>query len=207
MPADDTQEAAQERVPGYSPATIEFGVPDVPYSKVTVHVNEYPSIDEAVESAVYIAASLRQAMLAEWQHLDPDAVKPEPQQRPRPSGEAYARPQQARPQQARGSAPQRGGGGRGGAPIAYCPEHDDAPVFLSPPQYNRDGDKCFHYLDPDDKRAGSHSIYWRLTVDEDGNSNADVPIPSGRGGGRGGARRAPARQQYGGDYYLDDESF
>src|SRR5690606_11066021 len=69
---------------------------------------------------------------------------------------------------------------------AYCPEHNNAPCFFSAPRYNRDGDRMYHPLPRElwtkDDRGGdvsNHSLYWRQTVDANGDTNEGKLIPQG----------------------------
>ena len=57
-----------------------------------------------------------------------------------------------------------------------------APMQPSARQYNPDGDKFYHALTQpvmkDGKQVKSHTLWWRLTVDADGNSNEGKAIPA-----------------------------
>lgn len=101
------------------------------------------------------------------------------------------------------SAPaQRPSGPSSDGAIAFCPDHDNAPMKLSAPQYNKDGDKFYHPLDRpirrDGKEVKSHTLYWRQTVDAHGESNEGKFLP--------GATRRPVNAGRSDEpYYSDDE--
>jgi hypothetical protein len=68
--------------------------------------------------------------------------------------------------------------------VAYCPEHDNAPCQLSAPKYNPDGDKLYHPLNEEDqyklddgRLVKNHNLYWRQSVDANGDSNYGKLIP------------------------------
>lgn len=144
-------------------ATITFGIPDVPYSQVRT-----PLSDEGIIQAVHAAVKFRDAFL--------DAF-PVMQAAPPPAASGEGR---------QGSAPppaQRRQGNQPGA-VAYCPMHNMAPVLMSVPKYqNPEGDKCYHEFpqpvqDPQTgKWVKSHTMFWRQTVDSNGNPNGPHNLP------------------------------
>lgn len=176
--------------------SVSVGIPDVPYSSVKANLpagSDPGTLDDIAMRVVEMAANIRAQMLGAFPFLDRDNIPERPPERGGEGGyergyERQAPPRQQRPQQ----RPQAGGGRPGGGqrPVAYCAEHNMAPVFLSAPKYNADGDRCYHPLDRRDQyqREGrvvqNHNMYWRETVDENGESNRGVPLP-GDGGGRG----------------------
>ena len=168
--------------------SVSVGIPDVPYSSVRASLpagSDPGTLDDIAMRVVEMAANIRAQMIVAFPFLDRDNI---PERVPVETRVDQQAPRQQRPQQ----RPQAGGGRPGGGqrPVAYCAEHNMAPVFLSAPKYNIDGDRCYHPLDRRDQytREGrvvqNHNMYWRETVDESGESNRGVPLP-GAGGGRG----------------------
>ena len=138
---------------------LQFQIPDVPYSAVRFSIaGDGETVREEAVRALQAAFWFRDKFLDTF---------PEPEQEE----------QQERPQQ-RQQAP------RGNA-VAYCPEHDMAPCVLSAPQYNKDGDRLYHPLNPADQYKNqrgdlvkNHNLYWRQTVDASGESNYGKLIPT-----------------------------
>jgi len=89
-------------------------------------------------------------------------------------------------------AAKSGGGGGGGYPSSgvFCESHN-AEMRKSDPKFDKDGDRWFHSLDEAQwyttstgATAKNHTLYWRQTVDSDGESNAGREQPSGQSTGR-----------------------
>lgn len=132
----------------------QFQIPGHPYSVVRFPLTQ-DWVAIAVEMAVQIADELERAF------PEPDAPVQE-EQRPR------FRPAPA--QQPRQQA------------VAYCPDHDMAPMQPSAARYNPEGDKFYHALakpvrGQDGREVKNHTLWWRLTVDAEGNSNDGKVIP------------------------------
>lgn len=151
---------------------ISFGVEGVPFSQVFI-----PLTREAIVQGVAAARLLFEAYREAFPPLQSAPGDPGPAAAPRDYGDQL--PRQTRPQNE-------------AYIVGFCPEHRDerglqAAVKLTAPQYQdpERHDKVYHpLLEKDqypDKRTGqpvrNHNFYWRLTVDADGYSNKDRPVP------------------------------
>jgi hypothetical protein len=145
-------------------AYAQFQIPGHQYSVV-----RFPLAEEWVPIAVTVAK-----VLAEQLEITFDS-KPEPQPVPQ-TASASAPTRTAPPQPRTGQSNQY--------VVAYCPEHDNAPCQLSAPKYNPDGDKLYHPLNEEDqyklddgRLVKNHNLYWRQSVDANGDSNYGKLIP------------------------------
>lgn len=174
-----------------SDLSISFSVPNVPYSQIKASIppgSTPEAVQQMVIDLVTTALHLHNEVMEAFPFLDsgsnqqPDRYE-EPQRVPVGGGDqrdGYNGNDAPRGSQ----VPQRGNGG-GFTPqaVAYCAQHGGAPVFMSAPKYNKDGDRCYHPLDGRDRVPGggaNHNMYWRETVDERGNPNSRETLPQYR---------------------------
>lgn len=143
---------------------MQWGVPGVPFSAVRVPLSHDPA-----QGAAWIDLGLRASKyLAEHYEKTFPGADVRLGESPTPRREAQRAPQRA----------------QGGDMGVYCPEHNNAPCQLSKPEYNKDGDKFFHALEERDQYRNqrgqtvkSHTLYWRQTVNAQGESNAGKVMP------------------------------
>lgn len=146
-----------------SDAYAQFQIPGHQYSVV-----RFPLSEEWIPAAITVAKELADQLdLAFGGRVEVHVM------------ESAGAPAPQRP------APAQGGSGQSDRfTVAFCPEHDNAPCQLSAPQYNKDGDRLYHPLAPDDqyklddgRLVKNHNLYWRQTVDANGESNYGKLIP------------------------------
>ena len=188
---------------------VSFSIEGVPYSQVRGIVtfdNDGVPDPLAVHGLMQVAQAVADQYMVQFAPQNPRHSDPADTQYqggdPGPDEPFEREPVQQR------QAPPRQQYGQQQEAYAFCPEHNGAPMRPSAPQYNPDGDKFFHDLDPRDpntpRKNGvpvkSHTLWWRQTVDADGYSNEGQEMPfipqqqprggGGRGGyGGGGYRR------------------
>jgi len=93
----------------------------------------------------------------------------------------------------RGVAPNRDARRTSAGTGVWCPDHNEE-CRKSDPKFDRDGDRWYHALDQSDwyqtstgATAKNHTLYWRQTVDSNGESNNGQEQPPANP--RGPARR------------------
>ena len=153
---------------------LQFQIPGYPYSAIRAPLTP-EDVDYAVSVAVQLQAALDKAFGGD-QH---EETRETLEAREDDGRVTYDRPPQRAQQRAPMARP------RPHDAPAFCPEHDMAPMRFSAPQYNPDGDKMYHQLDERDWREDArgalvknHTMWWRQTVDADGNSNDGVAMPA-----------------------------
>lgn len=167
------QEAAWEAAP-----YIQFSMPSVPYSAIRIPLSNDPK-----QSAAWIDLAMRAGKYMAKQYAEAF-----------PQAAATTQPQ------ATARVPQRAQATGTGV---YCPEHH-VECRKTDAKYDKDGDRWYHPQDgipdlPDGRHVKNHNLYWRETVDKDGETNQGkvMPAPSRR------PALAGARRQ-GSDGYEDD---
>ncbi len=138
---------------------IQFGVEGVPYSAIRIPLSNDPK-----QGAAWIGLALRAAKYLAEQYA-------ETFRRPVPSGRQERSQEATQPRE----APRAAGTG------VWCPEHK-AECFKTKPEYDKDGDRWYHPQAglpdlPDGRHVKNCNLYWRQTVDADGESNQGKEMP------------------------------
>lgn len=145
-------------------AFVQFGIPGVEGGAVRIpFVDDAEAMRAEIVRGLKLASYTREKFLGAFPEAEPPAAGSEHANREEP--------------------PHRGNQ----AAVAFCPEHNNAPCRFSAPKYNKDGDRMYHPLPREqwtkDDRGGdvkNHSLYWRQTVDANGESNEGKLIPQGK---------------------------
>ncbi len=145
-------------------AFVQFGIPGVPGGVVQVpFVDDADALRTEIVRGLKVASYTREKYLGTFPELDAPATPPEHRREEPPARQQVA------------------------VAVAFCPEHNNAPCRFSAPKFNKDGDRLYHPLPQEqwtkDDRGGvvkNHSLYWRQTVDANGQSNEGKLIPQGK---------------------------
>lgn len=160
----DTEPATGELVSALDQGHVEFGIPGIPGGRVRI-----PLLDDAEQLRAEVVRGLKVAAYVREKYLGmfPDTEPP-------------TNPEHA----SREDPPSRRQAPAGA--VAFCPEHNNAPCRFSVGRYNKDGDRLYHALPESDwyqhegKTVKNHNLYWRQTVDANGESNEGKLIPQGK---------------------------